>query len=243
MDEATGRDLLEVEPAWPMARRLASRQGFSTGRLGLYDRLARKDLFCVFVAHGFQSDRLSDVIEERTRFDETYAATVRVMTDHQLPSDVLEAIQHDHMPQFNLRNIGRAERNVELDDPLPLERRSALSRTGFDEVEEARRARIEPPRLAEIWTVAYVDRMRRSLRRLLIEDPWEAKYGVEVFADFAGQPWRFIVEGTHPDDQEGNSWGPETIPEPESWQSAPSGTRTMERPALLQDMITVLREG
>jgi hypothetical protein len=119
IQEATGRDLLHVPMAWAMARRIGRRQRFSTARLPLLDHSLRIDSFAFFVAHDFQVDRLSDWVVKRSTFDNTYAKTIRPKTDHELPSETLESVQHNQMPQFTLRNIGRFEMSVDLGDRLP----------------------------------------------------------------------------------------------------------------------------
>ena len=142
MQEAVGRDLLQQPLAWPLARRVRGRQRFSTARLPLVDRSLRIDRFAYFEAHDFQPDKLSEGVAKRNEFEQTYARPMRPKTDHELPGDVLEAIQYNHMPQFNLRNIGRAERSADPEDPLPLTASKGLGGDFGKELDEVRDAQI-----------------------------------------------------------------------------------------------------
>ena len=140
MQEAVGRDLLQQPLAWPLARRLRRRQRFSTERLPLVDHSLRIDHFAYFEAHDFQPDKLSEGVAKRNEFEQTYARPMRPKTDNELPGDVLEAIQYNHMPQFNLRNIGRAERSADPEEPLPFARQKGLGGDFGAELDEVRAA-------------------------------------------------------------------------------------------------------
>lgn len=236
--EARARDLLAVPFAWPLSRRLARRTAFSERRLHLHDRLARKQHFTVMQPYDFQPDRLSGWVVERNSFEETFAATFRVKNDLDLPGDVLDAVQHNHNPQFSLRNIGRVERNgVDPDDPLPLERSQMQLRDADRLVAEARNPRTPDVQPVEIWSGRMMGTVRSSLRRLLLEDPWEWRFGAEVKANYNGPMYNFIVEGTHPDDLPDAWWGPDLIPVPEQWSAPPEGSRGPERALSMQDII------
>ncbi len=243
-DEARGRDLLAVAEAWPLGRRLASSSALSRQVLPLLTWLLRKERFAFFVAHDFQPDRLSAWVVARNEHRETYAATFKVKSDHDLPGDVLDAVKHNHTPQFNLRNIGRLERSdVNPAAPLPFvfadsERRAA--REAIDEVRASSIPKVEP---IEVWSLRMVTTVRRSLRRLLIEDPWEHRYGAEVRANFAGRAHDFVVEGTHPDDLPDAWWGPAPIPVPTTWAAPPPGAEREERATSLHDVIRVVSAG
>lgn len=239
-DEAIGKELLGIEFAWPMGQRLRARQRFSTERLHLLDKLDRKDSFCVFQAHPFVFDRLSDLVEKRTSFEETYAVELKVMSDHRIPPDVLEAYKNP-MPQFILRNIGRAERYVDPDAPLPVERKEGVKGNADDLFEQVRSAEIPAVRMAEIWSVAFNTEVRQSFRRLLMEDPWELRFGAEVRINHAGPQHEYIVAGTHPDDLKGANWGPELIAVPETWAEPPRGTAREDRATTMQDVIDAMR--
>ncbi|MFZ4576994.1 MAG: hypothetical protein ACOYOB_01260 [Myxococcota bacterium] len=242
MDEACGRDLLQVPMAWPLSGRIVGRQRFSTRRLPLHDQLSRIDAFAVFVPHDFRADRLSETVQGRSKFEETYARPIRPKTDNELPGDVLEAIQHEHMPQYTLRNIGRYEMAVDLDDPLPFRREAGLGGSFGVELDEVRNAHIPEPQLAEIWSVAYVRRLRESTRRLVLEDPWEYRFGQEATSVFDGPRQKFIVDGTHPDDLPGADWAPTPIPMPAQWLSPPPGEAPMERPTNLVEEVAKLNK-
>ena len=223
MGEARGRDLLSQPLAWPLARAIRQKQGFSRRHLPLDTAKRRIDQFCIFLPHDFQPDRLGAWLETHATFKETYARGFRVKSDNEIPGDILEAIQHEHMPQFNLRNIGRAERDVELDDPLPLQRQRGLGGKLGEELNEVRAAKAPKPQMAEVWSVRLMGRVRDSFRRILLEDPWEARLGPEATSGHEGRGYQFVVDGTHPHDLPDAWWGPEPIALAENRIAAPPG--------------------
>ena len=223
MPEARARDLLHQPLAWPLARAIRAKQQFSRQFLPLDTRKRRIDKFYVFVAHDFQADRIGAWLETHSTFKETYARGFRVKSDNEIPGDVLEAIQHEHMPQFNLRNIGRAERDVELDDPLPLQRQRGIGGQLGAELDEVRAAKVPKPQMAEVWSVRLMGRVRGSLQRILVEDPWELRLGPEATSGHEGRSYQFVAEGTHPHDLPDAWWGPEPVPMAENRIAAPPG--------------------
>jgi hypothetical protein len=242
--EARGRDLLGVEFAWPLAHRADARARFSRDKLGLLGYLGRKDRFVFFDAYPFEPDTLSAWVVERNSHTETYAASFRVMSDHALPSEVLDAVAHNHQPQFTLRNIGRVERDdVDPDAPMPLERSSGHRTEAAELAAAARSAEIPKVEPVELWSVRFVGTVRDSFRRLLLEDPWEWRFGAEVKANYAGPSYQYVVEGTHPDDLPDAWWGPEPIPVPEEWVQPPAGTERGERALSLHDVIRRAERG
>ncbi len=236
MTEARGRDLLQQPLAWPLATRIRQKQRFSRDHLPLDTKKRRIDQFCVFTAHDFQPDRLGAWLETHATFKETYARGFRVKSDNEIPGDILEAIQHEHMPQFNLRNIGRAERSVELDDPLPLERRRGLGGQLGAELDEVRAAKVPKPAMAEVWSVRLMGRVRASLNRIVVEDPWELRLGPDATSGHDGRSYAFIAEGTHPHDLPDAWWGPEPVEMPEKRIAAPQGEEDVV------DVMTMMRE-
>ncbi len=223
MAQTRARDLLAQPRAWPLARAIGKRQRFSRDHLPLDTRQRRIDRFCVFAAHDFQPDRLGAWLEAHATFKETYARGFRVKSDNEIPGDVLEAIQHEHMPQFNLRNIGRAERDVELDDPLPLERQRGLGGQLGAELDEVRAAKALKPAMAEVWSVRLMGRVRGSLQRILLEDPWELRLGPDATSGQDGPGYQFIAQGTHPHDLPDAWWGPQPVAMAENRIAAPPG--------------------
>jgi hypothetical protein len=199
--ELTGKELRGTLEAWQ-----------------LLPWLQRKENVAVCDPTPPETDKLSAILEQRSSFNSTYAATFRVKGDQDIPSKVLEAVQHEHMPQFTLRNIGRAEKHVDLEDPLPFERKTGIGHSDYGLLNEVRTARLPKPEMAQVWSVDYSQRVRAQFRRLLLEDPWELKYGAEVKANHSGPMHSFIIEGTHPDDALGADWGPETSQPPDDWQ-------------------------
>lgn len=245
--EARGRDLLQgfaAQMAWPLGERVRGRQAFSAAILPLDRQLERRRSFVVFEAHPFQFDKLSDLVETRNRAQETYAATFRAGSDHSIPGDVLEAIEHNHYPQFNLRNIGRVEKtDVDPDERLRLDRQQGVSGSAADHLfEEVRSARMPDLQYADVWSQRMMATVRASFRRLLVEDPWEHRFGAEAKANYDGPVYQFVVEGTHPDDQPGSWWGPEPIRGPAERVKAPGHTRG-EQATNIYDIIRAVSAG
>jgi hypothetical protein len=96
--------------------------------------------------------------------------------------------------------------------------------------------------MAQIWSVDLVRRVGASLRRLFVEEPWELRFGSEVTSAHSGLRHSFAVEGTHPDDMPGQTWGPDVVPSPAVWQEAPFGEPRMERPRTMADELARLAE-
>jgi hypothetical protein len=243
VEDLTGREMLVLGEAWPLLRPLAARRRFSEQRLPLLVRSEEIEHCTAVEPLEVAPDRLSDLVERRVRFEETYAAEIKVMSEQKIPPAVHDALRDNHMPQFTLRNIGRAERSVEPDEPLRFDHSRTTQREGWSDLEVARQTRVPRPELAEVWSTAFVARVRASFRRLLLEDPWELRYGAEVKANHPGLQHSFIIDGTHPDDMPGADWGPALIPLPAAWQSGPPGDERMERPVLPEDMLAALRKG
>lgn len=219
--ESTGKTLLADHSAW-----------------SLLPSLGRKSAFAVFQAHPFEPDKISAWVVERNSFEETFAAEFRVKNDLDLPGDVLDAVQHNHTPQFTLRNIGRVERNdVDPTDPLPLQREIADRNEAGRILDDARFPRAPEVQPVEIWSLRMMETVRTSFRRLLLEDPWEWRFGAEVKANYNGPAYNYVVEGTHPDDLPEAWWGPELIPVPETWAQPPVGASGTEHAMTLQDVI------
>lgn len=231
MEEARAIDLLHQPLAWPLARRLDRRNRRVQKRFLMFDYLYRKDTFAVMVAHDFQPDRLSGWVTERNNFEQTYARPIREARDSELNDKTADAIAHDTMPQFNLRNIGRYEMAIDLNDPMPWQRQAGIGgEIDNDDLAEARRAQVPPVEPLQIWTVDYVSRLRAQLRRLVVEDPWDLKYGPEATSVHNGLGRNFVVEGTHPDDMPGADFAPKLIARPKEWQATPKGEDAQERP-------------
>lgn len=240
-DEAIGIELIGIDMAWPLASHIRDRQRFSTLRGALQDQLARKNRFTIFEAHDFRTDRLSAMVEARAAFEETYAAEIKVMSDHSIPSAVLDA-HRNCTPQFTLRNIGRMELHVDTDDPLPMERRPGISGNTEELMQQVRDAGIPEVVFAQVWSAAFVGHVGDSFRRLLYEDPWPMRFGAEVLADHDGPMYSYIVEGTHPDDLPDAPWGPETIPVPTQFAEAPPGTRREDGAVTMQHIAAMVEQ-
>ncbi len=235
--EAIGSDLLQVRRAWPLLSNLAERHRFSRTRLPLLDHSLRIDKFAFFEAHDFQPDHLSASVMARATFEQTYARPIRPKTDNELPGDTLEAIEHNHMPQFTLRNIGRYEMSVDEEAGLPWRKTRGLGGKLGSELEEVRKAHVPKPRMAQIWSLQLMKKVRFSFRRILVEDPWELRLGHEVTSAHTGQRYTFIAEGTHEDDLAGVAWGPDVVPVPSVWQGPPPGEEPMPKPRSMADEI------
>jgi len=229
-DEARGRDLLHQPLAWALQKRLSRRASRVARRFLLFDRLFAKDRFTVVAWHPFNPDRLSDSVVKRSTFCETYARPMRDKRDSELDDRTTDAIENDVMPQFNLRNIGRYEMAVDVEGGLPWQREATNASGIGKELREVRAARHHPPEPIAIWSVAYTARLRAQLRRLVLEDPWEMKYGPEATSVHAGLGREFVVDGTHPDDLPGADFAPPLIARPQVWTEAPKGEARGERP-------------
>ena len=239
MEEARAIDLIRQPLAWPLAKRLAKKQGRNHKRFKLFDYLYRKDQFFVMVAHEFQPDRISSWVVERNQFTETYARPMREKRDSELDDKTLDAIQHDVMPQFNLRNIGRYEMAVDIEAGLPWERQDGVGgEIDNAELAAARRPQVPEIEPVQIWSANYMGRMRAQIRRLVLEDPWELKYGPEATSVHNGLSRNYIVEGTHPDDMPGADFSPRLIARPREWVETPKGEHHVERP---YDIVTDAR--
>ncbi|MCO4761256.1 MAG: hypothetical protein KC502_07115 [Myxococcales bacterium] len=245
--EARGRDLLRgfaAQMAWPLAKDIRGRQAFSRGILPLDSQLERRRSFAVFKAHEFKFDKLSEIVEARTQEQQTYAATFRYMSDHGIPGDVLEAIEHNHYPQFNLRNIGRVEKtDVDPEDRLRMDRKQGVSARAADDLfEEVRSAEMPEVQFAEVWSERLMKTVRGSFRRLMMEDPWEHRFGAEAKANYDGPVYQFVVEGTHPEDMPGAWFGPEPIRGPAK-RIVPRGQEGADRATNIYDIIKIVSAG
>lgn len=235
--EAQAHHLLKQPLAWPLAKKLGKRNGRWRKRFGLYDYLFRKDGFATFAAHDFQPDRISAWVVERSQFQETYARPRREMRDSELNDTTTDALS-EPMPQFNLRNIGRYEMHVDVEGGLQWDKLRGIggeiNNSDLDEIRRARLPEVEP---VQIWSANYVARLRGQLRRLLIEDPWEMKYGPEATSVHNGNTRNFIVEGTHPDDQPGADFSPKLIPRPKEWAAVPKGESSEQPYDIVHDAL------
>ncbi len=247
MTEARAKDLLRgpaANVAWPLNLTIRRRQAFSRGILPLDRELERRRSFVVFEAHDFQFDKLTDLVEARTKAQQTYAATFRAGSDHAIPGDILEAIEHNHYPQFNLRNIGRVEKtDVDPEDRLPMQRQEGVSARAADGLfEEVRSAKMPELQYADVWSQRMMGTVRDSFRRLLLEDPWEHRFGAEAKANHDGPVYQYVIEGTHPQDMPNSWWGPEPIRGPQN-RIVPRGQEGADRATNIYDMIRVVSAG
>ncbi len=229
VEEARARDLLGQPLAWSLVKhkRVGERMA---GRFVLFDYLYRKDGFFVLVAHDFQPDRLSAWVTERNAFQNTYARPIREARDSELDDKTADAIKTDVMPQFSLRNIGRYEKAVDTEARLPFELTRGIGGETGRELDEVRQARWQPVAPIQVWSVDYTRRLRAQLRRLVLEDPWDMKYGPEATSVHSGIGRSYVVEGTHPDDMPGADFAPTLIARPRQWIPPPKGTPMEERP-------------
>jgi len=93
-----------------------------------------------------------------------------------------------------------------------------------------------------VWSERLMGTVRDSLRRLLLEDPWEHRFGAEAKANFDGPVYRFVIDGTHPDDMPDSWWGPEPIRGPAK-RIVPRGQEGADQATSIYDIIRVVSEG
>ena len=112
----------------------------------------------------------------------------RTRASEELDDDITEALG-ECKAQFHLRNLGRAERFVDLDEPLPLEpveRESGLP--GASESTESLMARL-PSALITSTSVAAVREFQGDRRSLFEETAWNEHFSKEIKADATGPLW------------------------------------------------------
>ena len=119
----------------------------------------------------------------------------RVLTDEDMPQDVTAALSVCEA-QFHLRNIGRAERSTDPEEPLPFE--GADRKVGLDAAQEAQRALgpYEPPAMVDIMNLEVVRQISRRTRWLWRRLDWGGTFGREITEDLDGPVWRHA-----PDDE------------------------------------------
>ncbi len=113
----------------------------------------------------------------------------RPMPKDAYPSEIEEAMQHRE-PQFILRNLGRVEKEVDPDEPLPLDRRPLPIGAALDGLDSAKDVRHEPPQLLDEMTVDVFSEQHGVMRRLYRE-PWNRRFSKELRADHTGPMWSY----------------------------------------------------
>ena len=86
-----------------------------------------------------------------------------------------------------------------------------------------RAAKALKPAMAEVWSVRLMGRVRGSLQRILLEDPWELRLGPDATSGQDGPGYQFIAQGTHPHDLPDAWWGPQPVAMAENRIAAPPG--------------------
>lgn len=76
-------------------------------------------------------------------------------------------------PQFFLRNIGRVERSIDLDDPPQFNVEKDAKLEAIKMIEEGRKAEIPKPEFADVWTTAFISDVNVFLEETLYLCPWE----------------------------------------------------------------------
>lgn len=93
-------------------------------------------------------------------------------------------------PQFILRNIGRAERWTDSEEPLEFERREVALGIEAPELEEVRRAKHAPPDLMDTMMLDLVQAEIAHRRFLFVESDWTRHFGRELKETITGPLWR-----------------------------------------------------
>jgi len=220
------------DSAWPLADRLIGRARHWWRLHPMIPWLLRKETFDAYRPLEVEPDHISAWVVQRNAFEETYARPVRAMKPDEYPSDLEDRITSDLMPQFTLRNLDRAEKDVYLEDPLELRRIKGIGGEIHSALSESRDAKLAKVSFQSVWTLDLVTRLRETFRRILQEEPWELRFGREIRDTLQRPLWRYFPEGVHADDMPGVVLGPVPVPPPAEWVAAPYGEPEYERPVL-----------
>lgn len=117
------------------------------------------------------------------------ARPARTMSDEEYPSDLEEAMD-EREPQFNLRNIPRAERYADPDERLAYDRDRFEYGLHVEGVGEDRRWEHEPPELLEEMNLDAVRAQLAWRRWYSNEARWERYFSKEIRTHTDGPLWR-----------------------------------------------------
>jgi hypothetical protein len=135
-------------------------------------------------------DKLVDLeaLEERATF-EGMVRTPRTLEDEELDAKISDALT-ECKPQFHLRNLSRAERFADPDEPLDFE--PAGSQTGLPEPDSDAidpMARVSPELLKSISSET-VRSLREEHHELFVTTSWNEHFSRELKAEATGPLWK-----------------------------------------------------
>ena len=144
-------------------------------------------------------DRLVDLdaLEERARFEGMVRAP-RTLDEDELDTKTSDALM-EVKPQFHLRNLGRAERFVDPEEPMDFE--STESSIGLPEPDEDApdaMASVRPELLSRLSSQA-LRTLQSDHRHLFEETAWNAHFSREIKAEADGPMWKPVAP---PDEEE-----------------------------------------
>ena len=126
----------------------------------------------------------------RALFRRTGKARVRTWVQRVVERpDGIDAQLEEKVPQFFLRNIARAER--ELDDAMPFDVTATRDREAERQLAELRGLRYRPPALLKRWNLDEVIWLRALLKRLLYQEDWRRRFGRELKETVRGPLFKY----------------------------------------------------
>lgn len=112
------------------------------------------------------------ISEERLEAFETPSDIIREPTPVHVSWGFSELMK-ECSPQFFLRNLPRAQRDIELSEPLWFDLTDSITHQAFDDIDEGREAEIPQPEFMDHWSLDYVDDFRVFLNEIKYLCPWD----------------------------------------------------------------------
>lgn len=100
------------------------------------------------------------------------------------------------VPQFFLRNIARAEREVA--EELPFEVTVVRDPEGERQLASLRKLRYQPPELLKRWNLDEVLWLRSMLRHYLFDEDWRRRFGRELKEGIRGPLYKYDPDKVAP---------------------------------------------
>lgn len=124
----------------------------------------------------------------------------------ELPEEVSEALKNLE-PQFILRNLSRAVRDVDPSEPLAMEMADTGRVNMGDVLQDSRTARIERVDLLESLTPEFMASQHATMRTLVQKTRWEEHFSREIKEDFQGPIWKYDPHAVPEVDADGDAPG------------------------------------